>query len=300
MRAHSDRRDVLKLGGLGAAAGLATLGASAASLLSPARAYAQAAGDSLLRTVLDRGKLIVGTGSTNAPWHFEDDKGKLTGMDIAMARILAKGLFDDETKVEFVDAGPGRAHPELITTGKVDITIQFMTISPARASSSHFTRPYYIEGVALLTSPAAQARSGDAALQAGGARRPRSPILQNVDADELVQQVLPQAQVHAARHPGERDPGAGVRARRRRGGRPLDRALAGQAAARQVRRRRQQLVLHALRRGDAAGRPGLAGLRQHVPSHVAMFGHQNEIFDPALEEFFGLKPPEREPGFPPI
>ena len=62
MRARSDRRDVLKLGGLGAAAGLATLGASAASLLSPARAYAQAKSDSLLRTVLDRGKLIVGTG----------------------------------------------------------------------------------------------------------------------------------------------------------------------------------------------------------------------------------------------
>ena len=34
--------------------------------------------------------------------------------------------------------------------------------------------------------------------------------------------------------------------------------------------------------------------------HVAMFGHQNEIFDAAFEEFFGLKPPDREPGFPPF
>ena len=46
---------------------------------------------SLLRTVLDRGHLIVGTGSTNAPWHFEDEQGKLVGMDIAMARILRAG-----------------------------------------------------------------------------------------------------------------------------------------------------------------------------------------------------------------
>ena len=109
--------------------------AAAASLIEPKAAYAQAAGDSVLRTVLDRGHLIVGTGSTNAPWHFEDDAGKLTGMDIAMARILAKGLFDDETKVEFVLQDPAARIPNVIS-GKVDITIQFMTVSaepgPAR------------------------------------------------------------------------------------------------------------------------------------------------------------------------
>jgi polar amino acid transport system substrate-binding protein len=33
---------------------------------------------------------------------------------------------------------------------------------------------------------------------------------------------------------------------------------------------------------------------------VAMYGHQNEIYDQALEEFFGVKPPDRKPGFPPI
>ena len=33
---------------------------------------------------------------------------------------------------------------------------------------------------------------------------------------------------------------------------------------------------------------------------VAIYGHQNEIYDAALEEFFGVKPPERKPGFPPI
>ncbi len=103
MSKSQNRRDLLKLGGLGAAVGvLSGLGAGAASLLSPAQAYAQAAPTSLLRTVLDRKKLIVGSGSTNAPWHFEDEKGQLVGMDITMARILAQGLFDDPTKVEFV------------------------------------------------------------------------------------------------------------------------------------------------------------------------------------------------------
>ena len=81
------RRSALGAGSVGVAGGLFAAGAS---LLGPRAAYAQAAGDSLLRTVLDRGHLIVGTGSTNAPWHFEDDQGQLTGMDIAMARILAR------------------------------------------------------------------------------------------------------------------------------------------------------------------------------------------------------------------
>ena len=145
-----ERRHFLRLGSMGAAlAGAATL--TSASLKTE-QAYAQAASTSLLRTVLDRGKLIVGTGSTNAPWHFENDKGELVGMDITMARILAKGLFDDESKVEFVQEDPAQRIPN-ITTGKVDIVVQFMTISAARAQLINFTRPYYVEGIALLTRP---------------------------------------------------------------------------------------------------------------------------------------------------
>ncbi|RPI41185.1 MAG: ABC transporter substrate-binding protein, partial [Hyphomicrobiaceae bacterium] len=107
MSGSQNRRDMLKLGGLGVTAGvLSGLGAGAVSVLSPAKAYAQAAPASLLRTVLDRKKLLVGTGSTNAPWHFEDEKGQLTGMDITMGQILAKGLFDDAGKVEFVKQDP--------------------------------------------------------------------------------------------------------------------------------------------------------------------------------------------------
>ena len=124
-----NRRSAIGAGGVGIAGGLIAAAAAGASLIDPKAAYAQAAGDSLLRTVLDRGQLIVGTGSTNAPWHFEDEQGELVGMDIAMARILAKGLFDDETKVEFVLQDPAARIPNMVT-GKVDITIQFMTVTP--------------------------------------------------------------------------------------------------------------------------------------------------------------------------
>ena len=63
------------LGGGGALAAVAGL-----SLIE--QAHAQAATSSKLQEVLKRGKLIVGTGTTNPPWHFEDDSGNKVGMDI--------------------------------------------------------------------------------------------------------------------------------------------------------------------------------------------------------------------------
>jgi polar amino acid transport system substrate-binding protein len=182
----TERRNLFRLGAAGL--GLAAAGAA----LNTSRAAAQAAPASLLRTVLDRGKLIVGTGSTNPPWHFEDDQGKLTGMDIAMARILAKGLFDDETKVEYGQQEANARIPN-ITTGKVDVVIQFMTVSPARAQLVAFSRPYYVEGAALLTAPNSKYKTYKDLKAAG--KDVRASVLQNVDADTLVQQALPDAQV---------------------------------------------------------------------------------------------------------
>ena len=185
------RRGILSGGGVG----LAALGAAAATggvVLSAREAAAQSAEDSLLRTVLDRGKVLVGTGSTNAPWHFEDEGGNLVGMDITMARILAQGLFDDPEAVEFVQQDPAARIPNIVT-GKVDIVIQFMTVTPGRAQLVNFTRPYYVEGVALLTKPDGQRKTFDDLL-AGGSDTKVS-ILQNVDAEQNVHLVLPDAQV---------------------------------------------------------------------------------------------------------
>ncbi|RUU54030.1 transporter substrate-binding domain-containing protein, partial [Mesorhizobium sp. M7A.T.Ca.TU.009.01.1.1] len=189
MNDTSGRRDFLKLG----MAGLATAGVVGAAVTVDAqKAAAQAAPDSLLRTVLDRGKLIVGTGSTNAPWHFENDAGELVGMDITMGRILAKGLFDDPTKVEFVMQDPAQRIPN-VTTNKVDITIQFMTMSAQRSQLVNFSRPYYVEGVALLSLPTAENKTFDKLLAGGSATR--VSILQNVDAEAQVHSVLPECQV---------------------------------------------------------------------------------------------------------
>jgi polar amino acid transport system substrate-binding protein len=286
----TERRNLLKLGG----AGLALAAAGAA--LDPGRAAAQAAPTSLLRTVLDRGKLIVGTGSTNPPWHFEDDKGQLTGMDIAMARILAKGLFDDVTKLEFVRQEANARIPN-ITSGKVDVVIQFMTVSPARAQLVAFSRPYYVEGAALLTSPKSKYKTY-ADLKAAG-KAVRASVLQNVDADILVHNALPEAQVMQldsqanamqAVTSGRADVGvvdaSTVKWLAKRN--PGDYADPGYAYE-------AQLYSAAVRQGDPDWLHWI-----NTCFDVAMHGHQPEIYTAAFEEFFGEKPPVQKPGFPPI
>ena len=162
----------------------------AAAILAAGVAQAQDA--SKLDEVLDRGKLIVGTGSTNAPWHFKDQSDALVGFDIDVAKIIAKALFDDPEKVEFVNQSSDSRIPNL-TTNKVDITCQFMTVTGGRAQQVEFTIPYYREGVGLLLLANGKYKSFDE-LKAAGDDVVVS-VLQNVYAEDMVHQALPKAKV---------------------------------------------------------------------------------------------------------
>ncbi|MBD0683079.1 MULTISPECIES: transporter substrate-binding domain-containing protein [unclassified Pseudomonas] len=156
-----------------------------------AMGVAQAA-DSKLDSVLQRGKLIVGTGSTNAPWHFQGADGKLQGFDIDIARMVAKGLFNDPTKVEFVVQSSDARIPNLLTD-KVDMSCQFITVTASRAQQVAFTLPYYREGVGLLLTANSKYKEIDDLKAAGDGVT--VAVLQNVYAEELVHQALPKAKV---------------------------------------------------------------------------------------------------------
>ncbi|NUT84965.1 transporter substrate-binding domain-containing protein [Pseudomonas corrugata] len=156
-----------------------------------AMGVAQAA-DSKLDSVLQRGKLIVGTGSTNAPWHFQGADGKLQGFDIDIARMVAKGLFNDPTKVEFVVQSSDARIPNLLTD-KVDMSCQFITVTASRAQQVAFTLPYYREGVGLLLPANSKYKEIEDLKAAGDGVT--VAVLQNVYAEELVHQALPKAKV---------------------------------------------------------------------------------------------------------
>jgi polar amino acid transport system substrate-binding protein len=162
---------------------------AAALLLSTTPALAQS---SKLQEVLARGHLILGTGSTNAPWHFKSETDQLQGFDVDMGRIVAKALFGDPDKIEYVTQASDARIPN-ITTNKVDITCQFMTVTGERAQQVAFTIPYYREGVGLMMR--ADGKYADfEALKAAGSAVTVS-VLQNVYAEDMVHAALPEATV---------------------------------------------------------------------------------------------------------
>lgn len=163
----------------------------AVAALAAAPATAQQP-SSKLDEVLARGHLILGTGSTNAPWHFKSAEDKLQGFDVDMGRIIAKALFGDPDKIEFVNQSSDARIPN-ITTGKVDITCQFMTVTGERAQQIAFTIPYYREGVGLMLKGDGKYADYEA-LKAGGSSVTIS-VLQNVYAEDMVHAALPDAAV---------------------------------------------------------------------------------------------------------
>jgi len=151
-----------------------------------------ASADDRLQTILARGKILVGTGSTNPPWHFKDEAGVLVGYDVDMGHLLAKAIFDDPEKVEYVIQGSDARIPNVLTD-KVDITCQFMTVTAGRAQQVNFTIPYYREGVGLLLMKSGKYKSFDEVKAAGSAVT--VSVLQNVYAEEMVHKALPEAKV---------------------------------------------------------------------------------------------------------
>jgi len=194
-KAFTNRRNLLQGGA--ALSGAAVIAAG----LSPRAAMAQEAGQSRLQQVIDRGKLIVGTGATNPPWHYEDADGQLIGMDIDMAKFLARGLFQltDEQlanreewsqRLEFVVEASDARIPNLVAD-KIDIVCQFMTVNPLRAQQVEFTIPYYREAATWLL-PAESPYTGTADITGHGAS---ISALENPDTVVMVQTGVPDAEV---------------------------------------------------------------------------------------------------------
>ncbi len=101
--------------------------------------------ESTLEEVLRRGVLRVGF-STFVPWAMQDKTGAFIGFEIEVAERLAKDLG---VQVEFVPTKWSGIIPALLT-GKFDVIIGGMTITPERNIKVNFTRPYYHSGMALV------------------------------------------------------------------------------------------------------------------------------------------------------
>lgn len=103
-----------------------------------------------LEQIRKRDKIIVGIKSDAKPFGFKDENGQITGFDADLAHIIAEKLLNDPNKVDFVEVTPSNRIITL-TSGKVDMIIATMSITPQRQRVVSFSTPYYIAGQALMT-----------------------------------------------------------------------------------------------------------------------------------------------------
>ena len=142
----SSRREfITKASGLVAGTGLVLAQSQPAS----AQATATASGKSKLDEVRGRGKLIVGVTSEAPPFGFIDDKSELAGFDIDVAKLVAKAVFGDESKIELFKQGFAARWPNA-QNGTIDFGIMVTTVYADRALQVAFTRPYIDSGIVVV------------------------------------------------------------------------------------------------------------------------------------------------------
>jgi polar amino acid transport system substrate-binding protein len=99
--------------------------------------------------VQKRGKLLVGIDLSVPPFGMTNAQMEPDGYDVQIARMIAKDLG---VTMEMVPVTGATRIPTLLT-GKADIIISVMSISPERAKSVTFTNPYGLHQ-SIIVAPA--------------------------------------------------------------------------------------------------------------------------------------------------
>ena len=102
-----------------------------------------------LKTILNRGNIIVGVKTDSYPFGYTDKKGHYLGYDPTLARLIAKGLFGSERKVKFVPVTATNRMMQLYS-GDIDMIIATMSVTPKRQELLDFSQSYYTAGQAIL------------------------------------------------------------------------------------------------------------------------------------------------------
>lgn len=96
-----------------------------------------------------RGKMIIGVKSDFPPFGYVDANGKKLGFDVDIARLFAKALLGDESKVELVAVSSANRIP-FLQSNKIDMIIASLTITDERKKLVDFSEPYFLSGGLLL------------------------------------------------------------------------------------------------------------------------------------------------------
>ncbi len=161
-------------------------------LLSPERIepLPQAGAGKRLAAIEARGTLRVGYPSEHLPWAFRNAEGRLVGLDIDLAHLLAADLG---VGLEFVNLEPAQM-PQFLDDGRVDIVVGGLAVTPRRALGMRFTEPYMDGTLAFVVRDHDRRRFATVPMlrQAGGLRIATAGL---PHYDNLVRAAFPDVQL---------------------------------------------------------------------------------------------------------
>lgn len=128
--------------GLALATGLALPGAAQ-------DARADLSKTSVIEQIKEAGVIKIGL-SLFTPWSMRDKKGELIGFELDIGRKLAADMGVD---VEFVPTAWDGIIPALVS-GKFDVIISGMSVTPERNLTVNFSDPYAYSGLTILANTA--------------------------------------------------------------------------------------------------------------------------------------------------
>jgi len=107
-------------------------------------------GNDPIKAIQDRGELRVGV-KVDVPrfGYLSPVTGQMEGLEIDLARIIAKDILNDENKVKFLNITAQTRGP-MLDNGEIDIVIATFTITEERKKSFDFSRPYFTDELGFL------------------------------------------------------------------------------------------------------------------------------------------------------
>ena len=137
--------------------------------------------------IVQRGELVVGMAGNMPPLNMTTKEGELIGYEVDLARAMAKAM-GVRAKLEVI---PFAELLPALQSGKIDLILSNMTITPGRNLKVAFVGPYFTSGKAFLTKIKTIAMAEDP--EDIDAKNTKLVALKGSTSQAFIEEVIPDA-----------------------------------------------------------------------------------------------------------
>ncbi len=136
-----------------------------------------------LEDIQERGTIQIAVKENVRPLAFRDSAGNLQGLEIDIARRLAKELMGSDAQVELIPV-KNQERLDLLLQGDIDLVIAQLGLNASRQRLVDFSHYYYLDGLGFVTKQANLAEAHQVTTQ-------RIAVLNSSEAIAAVQAYFP-------------------------------------------------------------------------------------------------------------